>query len=170
MEKILRRRVWQPTPVFLPGNPVDKRAWQATVLGVARVTQLTDETTISSFISDMSCLKTILSSLSVAATWQFSCLHQCWCTNCCVPLAIQNHLQRVRVPKTSFSFLIKPGNSEFRWLALKIFFSSFNKSSEEISRFTPKLAVFFLLFLCFKFLSHFEHLFKYSLIFILFCW
>ena len=41
-------------------------------------TQLSDETpTISSFISDVSCLNTILSSPSVAATWQFSRLHQC---------------------------------------------------------------------------------------------
>ena len=41
-------------------------------------TQLSDEatTTISSFISDVRCLETILSSLSVVATWQFSHLHQ----------------------------------------------------------------------------------------------
>ena len=31
------RRKWQPTAVFLPGQSMDKGAWQATVLGVARV-------------------------------------------------------------------------------------------------------------------------------------
>ena len=31
------RRKWQPTPVFLPGQSMDKGAWQATVHGVARV-------------------------------------------------------------------------------------------------------------------------------------
>ena len=30
------RRKWQPTPVFLLGNPVDRGAWQATVHGVAK--------------------------------------------------------------------------------------------------------------------------------------
>ena len=55
--KILWRRAWQPTPVFLPGeshgqrslegngnppqyscleNPMDRKAWQATVHGVAK--------------------------------------------------------------------------------------------------------------------------------------
>ena len=29
------RRTWQPTPVFLPGDPTDRGAWRATVLGVA---------------------------------------------------------------------------------------------------------------------------------------
>ena len=27
------RRAWQPTPVFLPENPMDSEAWQATVRG-----------------------------------------------------------------------------------------------------------------------------------------
>ena len=31
--KVPRRRKWQPTPVFLLGNPTDRGAWQATVLG-----------------------------------------------------------------------------------------------------------------------------------------
>ena len=35
--KIPWRREWQPTPVFLPGEPVDRGAWWATVHGVARV-------------------------------------------------------------------------------------------------------------------------------------
>ena len=26
------RRKWQPTPVFLPENPMDREAWRATVL------------------------------------------------------------------------------------------------------------------------------------------
>ena len=30
------KREWQPTPVFLPGNPTDGGAWQATVHGVAK--------------------------------------------------------------------------------------------------------------------------------------
>jgi len=29
------RRKWQPTPVFLLGNPMDRKAWQATVHGIA---------------------------------------------------------------------------------------------------------------------------------------
>ena len=29
--KILWRRAWQPTTVFLPGNPMDRGAWRATV-------------------------------------------------------------------------------------------------------------------------------------------
>ena len=35
--KIPWRRKWQPTPVFLPGNPMDREALWATVYGVARV-------------------------------------------------------------------------------------------------------------------------------------
>ena len=31
------RRKWQPTPVFLPGEPINRGAWQATLHGVARV-------------------------------------------------------------------------------------------------------------------------------------
>ena len=31
------RRKWQPTSVFLPGNPMDRGAWQAIVHGVTRV-------------------------------------------------------------------------------------------------------------------------------------
>ena len=30
------RRAWQPTPVFLPENPMDRRTWQATVHRVAK--------------------------------------------------------------------------------------------------------------------------------------
>ena len=31
------RRKWQPTPVFLPGNPMDRGPWQAIVHGITRV-------------------------------------------------------------------------------------------------------------------------------------
>ena len=31
VKKIPRRRKWQPTPVFLLGNPMDREAWQAMV-------------------------------------------------------------------------------------------------------------------------------------------
>ena len=35
VRKIPWRREWQPTPVFLPGESMDRGAWQATVHGVA---------------------------------------------------------------------------------------------------------------------------------------
>ena len=35
VRKIHWRRKWQPTPVFLPGKPMVRGAWQATVHGVA---------------------------------------------------------------------------------------------------------------------------------------
>ena len=35
-EKIPWRRKWQHTPVFSPKNPMDRRAWQATVHGVSK--------------------------------------------------------------------------------------------------------------------------------------
>ena len=41
------RRKWQPTPVFLPENPMDGGAWQATVHGVTKSqTQLSDFTSL----------------------------------------------------------------------------------------------------------------------------
>ena len=36
VRKIPWRRAWQPTPVFLPGQSMDRRAWRATVHGVAK--------------------------------------------------------------------------------------------------------------------------------------
>jgi len=36
VRKIPWRRKWQPTPVFLLGNPMDRGAWWATVHGVAK--------------------------------------------------------------------------------------------------------------------------------------
>ena len=35
VRKIPWRRAWQPTPVSLPGESMDRGAWRATVLGVA---------------------------------------------------------------------------------------------------------------------------------------
>ena len=34
--KIPWRGKWQPTPIFLPGNSMDRGAWWATVHGVAK--------------------------------------------------------------------------------------------------------------------------------------
>ena len=39
--KILSRREWQPTPVFLPGNPRNRGALWATVHGVAQEKDVT---------------------------------------------------------------------------------------------------------------------------------
>ena len=36
VEKILWRREWQPTSVYLPGESTDRGAWEATVHGVAK--------------------------------------------------------------------------------------------------------------------------------------
>ena len=34
-------RKWQPTPVFLPGNSMDRGAWQAVVHGIAEEWDMT---------------------------------------------------------------------------------------------------------------------------------
>ena len=39
--KIPWRRKGQPIPVFLPGNSIDRGAWQATVYGVAKESDMT---------------------------------------------------------------------------------------------------------------------------------
>ena len=39
VRKIPWRRAWQPTPVFLPGNPTDRGTWWATVEKVAKQLQ-----------------------------------------------------------------------------------------------------------------------------------
>ena len=39
--KIPWRRAWQPTPVFLPGKPLNRGAWRATVHGVAKESDTT---------------------------------------------------------------------------------------------------------------------------------
>ena len=36
VQKIPWRRAWQPTPIFLPQDPLDRGAWRATVHGVAK--------------------------------------------------------------------------------------------------------------------------------------
>ena len=41
VRKIPWRRMWQPTPVFLPGNPMDRRAWRTMVHGLAEVSDTT---------------------------------------------------------------------------------------------------------------------------------
>ena len=38
------RRKWQPTPVFLTENPMEKGAWWATVHGVAKESDTTEAT------------------------------------------------------------------------------------------------------------------------------
>ena len=40
---IPQRRKWQPTPVFLPENPMDRGAWRATVHGVTNTGSDTTE-------------------------------------------------------------------------------------------------------------------------------
>ena len=46
--KISWRRKWLPTPIFLPGNPIDRGAWQTTVHGVAKSwTQLNTHTQVT---------------------------------------------------------------------------------------------------------------------------
>ena len=43
VEKIPWRRAWQPTPIFLPGECIDRGAWQTTVHGITKSwTQLRD--------------------------------------------------------------------------------------------------------------------------------
>ena len=37
IKKILWRRIWKPTPVFLPGESHERGAWQAAVHGVAEL-------------------------------------------------------------------------------------------------------------------------------------
>ena len=36
-EDPLERRAWQPTPVFLPGESLDRGAWQAVVPGMTEL-------------------------------------------------------------------------------------------------------------------------------------
>ena len=36
VRKIPQKKKWQPTHVFLPGNPMDRQTWWATVRGVAK--------------------------------------------------------------------------------------------------------------------------------------
>ena len=42
VENIPWRKKWQPTPVFLLGNPMDRGAWQATVLGDRHESNMTE--------------------------------------------------------------------------------------------------------------------------------
>ena len=45
------RRKWQPTPVFLPENTMDRGAWQAAVQGVAKTQTRLSDFTFMYFIS-----------------------------------------------------------------------------------------------------------------------
>jgi len=42
IRRIPWRRKWQPTPVFLPGNSMDRGTWWATVHGVAEESDMTE--------------------------------------------------------------------------------------------------------------------------------
>ena len=48
--KIPWRRKWQPTPVSLPGKSMDRRAWQATVGGVAKELNMTEQLNNSTYM------------------------------------------------------------------------------------------------------------------------
>ena len=41
VRKIPWRRKWQPTPVFLPGNPMDRKTWRAIVHGITKESDTT---------------------------------------------------------------------------------------------------------------------------------
>ena len=41
VRKMPWRRAWQLTPIFLPGNPMDRGTWQATVHGIAKELDMT---------------------------------------------------------------------------------------------------------------------------------
>ena len=60
VRKIPWRRKWYPTPVFLPGNPMDRGVWRATVLRVAKsLTRLSTGSwhSIYQFSSLLSCVQ-----------------------------------------------------------------------------------------------------------------
>ena len=50
--KIPWRRKWQPTPVFLPGESMDRGAWPATVRGVAKSWTQLNDFTFTFFLTD----------------------------------------------------------------------------------------------------------------------
>ena len=50
VRKIPWRRIWQPTSVFCLGNPMDREAWQATVYGVAKESDMTELLTLEKVI------------------------------------------------------------------------------------------------------------------------
>ena len=66
--KIPWRREWQPTPAFLPGNPVDRGAWRAAATAVAKETDTTERLNNSKSCASfrlspkfLTCLFTVLS-------------------------------------------------------------------------------------------------------------
>ena len=48
--KIPWRRQWQLTPVFLPGNPMDRGAWRAIVRGVTKSRATKQQTATAPFL------------------------------------------------------------------------------------------------------------------------
>ena len=42
-EDPMEGRAWLPTPVFFPGNPMDRGAWRATVHGVTKESDMTEQ-------------------------------------------------------------------------------------------------------------------------------
>ena len=59
--KILWRRAWQPTPVFLPGEfSLDQGAWQATVHGVANESQRTEWLSTTHIVKGLNSSVTII--------------------------------------------------------------------------------------------------------------
>ena len=51
-----QRRKWQPAPVFLPGEPHGQRgAWQATVHGVAKESDTTEQLNTHTTTKDTAC-------------------------------------------------------------------------------------------------------------------
>ena len=70
--KIPLRRAWQPTPVFLPGNPRDRGAWQVTVHRVAqsltRLKQLSTHTSMHRASPDLAAKKRI-NLISILTIW-----------------------------------------------------------------------------------------------------
>ena len=79
--KIPRRRRWQPTPVFLPGESMDRGAWQAMYTGLQRVghdwsdfahTYTKTYTLFKKFLLNLSCLFPHSYVYSVLCTWHRS--------------------------------------------------------------------------------------------------
>ena len=82
--KIPWRGKWQPTPIFLLENPMDRGACQATVHGVAESTQLSDFTFISFHTHHLRGTRTLLQGRT-NVSWLFL---PCFCT----PSLISNYL------------------------------------------------------------------------------
>lgn len=73
----------------------------------------------------------------------------------------------VELPKPLFFFDETWKCMEFWWCLLNFFFHKINEGKSQLM---PNFAIFFLIFLCFKFLLHSELLFKYLLLLVPFQW